>query len=184
MQRSSFAWRAALAVLLTVGFYAMAAAVVTVCWGGAWMIVTESRHIPVKLVAILAMVGGIVLWSVLPRPDHFEPPGPLLDAGQNPALFHTLSEVARKTGQPMPEEVYLVGEVNAFVAHRGGIMGIGSRPVMGLGLPLLQALSIPEMCAVIAHEFGHYVGGDTRLRSEEHTSELPVTRSSRMPSSA
>ena len=39
------------------------------------------------------------------------------------------------TAQTMPEEVYVVNAVNAFVAQRGGIMGIGSRRVMGIGLP-------------------------------------------------
>jgi hypothetical protein len=63
----------------------------------------------------------------------------------------------------MPPEVYLVGDMNAWVAQRGGIMGFGSRRVMGLGLPLLQTLSVSQMRAVLAHEFGHYHGGDTAL---------------------
>src|SRR5260370_42627074 len=34
---------------------------------------------------------------------------------------------------------------------------------MGLGLPLMQILSVTQLRAVLAHEFGHYYGGDTRL---------------------
>jgi heat shock protein HtpX len=34
---------------------------------------------------------------------------------------------------------------------------------MGLGLPLLEALTVRQFRAVLAHEFGHYYGGDTRL---------------------
>jgi Zn-dependent protease with chaperone function len=34
-------------------------------------------------------------------------------------------------------------------------MGFGSRRVMGLGLPLLQALNVSQLEAVLAHEFGH-----------------------------
>jgi hypothetical protein len=34
---------------------------------------------------------------------------------------------------------------------------------MGLGLPLLNLLSISELRAVLAHEFGHFHGGDTKL---------------------
>lgn len=177
MQRSSMFGRALLALLLMVGFYALAATVVGICWGGAWWIVTESHRIPVKLVAIMAIVGAVVLWSVLPRWDRFEAPGPLLTPSEHPALFRALSDVARKTGQPMPHEVYLVGDVNAFVANRGGIMGIGSRPVMGLGLPLMQALTVPEMCAVIAHEFGHYVGGDTRIGPWIYKTRAAIVRS-------
>jgi hypothetical protein len=63
----------------------------------------------------------------------------------------------------MPSEVYLLNEVNAWVTHRGGVMGFGSHRVMGIGLPLLQALTVPELKAVIAHEFGHYHSGDVAL---------------------
>jgi heat shock protein HtpX len=59
--------------------------------------------------------------------------------------------------------VYLIGQVNAFVADRGGIMGFGSRRVMGIGLPLLSILTVSELRGVLAHEFAHYYGGDTRL---------------------
>ena len=63
----------------------------------------------------------------------------------------------------MPSEVYLVPDVNAWVSSRGGVMGFGSRRVMGIGLPLLHVTRVAEMEAVLAHEFGHYHGGDTRL---------------------
>jgi Zn-dependent protease with chaperone function len=63
----------------------------------------------------------------------------------------------------MPAHVYLVSDVNAFVTQRGGIMGIGSRRVMGIGLPLLRTLQVDELRAVLAHEMGHFYGGDTKL---------------------
>lgn len=63
----------------------------------------------------------------------------------------------------MPREVYLIGAANAFVADRGGIMGFGSRRVMGLGMPLLSLLTVSQFRAVLAHEFAHYYGGDTSL---------------------
>ena len=34
---------------------------------------------------------------------------------------------------------------------------------MGLGLPLMQLLTVSQFRAVIAHEFGHFYGGDTAL---------------------
>jgi Zn-dependent protease with chaperone function len=74
-----------------------------------------------------------------------------------------LNAIATSLNEPIPREVYLVGQVNAFVADRGGIMGIGSRRVMGIGLPLLSSLTISEMRAVLAHEFAHYYGGDTKM---------------------
>ncbi|MGA8151250.1 MAG: M48 family metalloprotease [Terriglobales bacterium] len=34
---------------------------------------------------------------------------------------------------------------------------------MGLGLPLLSAMNVSQFRAILAHEFAHYYGGDTRL---------------------
>ena len=63
----------------------------------------------------------------------------------------------------MPKHVYVMDDMNAFVAQRGGIMGFGSRRVMGVGLPLMRVLGVSELRAVLAHEMGHFFGGDTRL---------------------
>jgi hypothetical protein len=76
----------------------------------------------------------------------------------------------------MPSEVYLLRDLNAWVAQRGGIMGVGSRRIMGLGLPLLQALSVLELRAVLAHEFGHYDAGDTRLGPWVYKTRAAIVR--------
>ena len=62
----------------------------------------------------------------------------------------------------MPDRFHLMGDANAFVAPVGGWMGFFARPVMGVGLPLLQGLSTSELASVLAHEFGHFQRGDTR----------------------
>src|SRR4030095_10177304 len=38
-----------------------------------------------------------------------------------------------------------------------------ARPIMILGLPLIAVLNVSELRGVIAHEFGHYAGGETKL---------------------
>ena len=155
--------RAIAAILLMIGFYALALIVI-----GALLAVplAEFRfldRIEFRLSAFCVIGALAILRGILPRRDRFEAPGPVLTPAEQPRLFATLEEVARATEQPMPKEVYLVPVVNAFVTKRGGVMGFGSRRVMGLGLPLLQRLSVDETRAVIAHEFGHYHGGDTAL---------------------
>jgi Zn-dependent protease with chaperone function len=115
-------------------------------------------------IALFCVIGaGTILWALVPRIDTFEAPGPRLTPANAPYVFTIIEEVAKATSQPRPEEVYLLGEVNAFVTHRGGFMGFGSRRVMGVGLPLLKALSPAELRSVIAHEFGHFVAGDVAL---------------------
>jgi Zn-dependent protease with chaperone function len=157
------AWRAAVALVLMVGFYALA---VAVAWGLAWLPYAEWRYadrLHPKL-ALFCLVGAfLILKSILPRRDKFEPPGPRLMRGRDARLFGELQQVAGAAEQPMPEEVYLIPDVNAWVSQRGGVMGFGGRRVMALGLPLLQVLSVSELRAVIAHEFGHYHGGDVKL---------------------
>ncbi|MGB8475870.1 MAG: M48 family metallopeptidase [Candidatus Acidiferrum sp.] len=109
------------------------------------------------------VVAATLLFSLLPQPDRFKAPGLLLEATSHPRLFAELKAIATALDEPFPRQVYLVGQVNAFVADRGGIMGFGSRRVMGIGLPLLSSLTISEIRAVLAHEFAHYYSGDTKL---------------------
>jgi Zn-dependent protease with chaperone function len=125
--------------------------------------VMYTERITARLDLFCIVGAGIILWNIFPRPDRFTAPGPRLTAAAHPQLFRVLEEVAAATGQAMPAEVYALPEMNAWVAQRGGVLGIGSRRVMGLGLPLMQVLSVDEFRAVVAHEFGHYHGGDTAL---------------------
>lgn len=170
MARSNLALRAGVAIALMILFYAIAIASVI----GLVIVGVKALHfvagihgrgivlvIAVALVAIVA--AGVIAWSVLPRIDRFEPPGTEVNAGQHPELFVEIRRIAELTGQPVPAHVYLVTDVNAFVSQRGGLMGFGSRRIMGIGLPLMRSLQVDELRAVLAHEMGHFYGGDTRL---------------------
>ena len=160
---TSLASRAVLAVLLMIGFYILAVAIACglLYIPYAEMTYAHSLHFKLALICLLGALG--ILWSVLPRFDKFAPPGPQLTRDQHPRLFAELDGVAKSVNQAMPAEVYLVPDVNAWVMQRGGIMGFGSRRVMGLGLPLMRMLTCSQFRAVLAHEFGHYHGGDTKL---------------------
>ncbi|HSL43897.1 MAG TPA: M48 family metallopeptidase [Anaerolineales bacterium] len=155
--------RAFLALLLTIGFYGLALAI---AFGLLYLIYLEVAvlgRINVRL-TFFALVGAVViLWAIFPRIDKFTAPGPRLTPARFPALFKEIEKIAHATRQEMPREVYLIPDVNAFVAERGGFMGIGSRRVMGIGLPLFHLMTVSELSSVLAHEFGHFYGGDTAL---------------------
>jgi Zn-dependent protease with chaperone function len=159
----SIARRAVLAVALMIGFYGLALGLAALL---AWIPYAEwhyANRIDLRI-AIFCVVGAfVIVKAIVPRPDRFQPPGPSLDAQKQPRLFAELTDIARATGQEMPAEVYLAPDVNAWVSQRGGLMGFGSRRVMAVGLPLLQVLSVSQLRAVLAHEFGHYHGGDVRV---------------------
>jgi Zn-dependent protease with chaperone function len=159
----SLAGRAALAMLLMVGFYVLAVAIASGLLFIPYAEIAYAHRLHLKL-TLLCLGGALaILWSVLPRIDRFELPGPELSRSLHPELFSELQSVAKSVNQDMPAEVYLLADVNAWVAERGGVMGFGSRRVMGLGLPLMRVLTRSQFRAVLAHEFGHYHGGDTRL---------------------
>jgi heat shock protein HtpX len=155
--------RALMALFLMVGFYGFALAI---SLGLLWVPYAEFVYLDrIHLKIALFCIGGagVILWALVPRVDKFEAPGPRLTPGNAPQLFTIIEEVAKATNQARPEEVYLLNDVNAWVTHRGGVMGFGSRRVMGVGLPLLKGLSPSELKSVVAHEFGHYVSGDVAL---------------------
>jgi heat shock protein HtpX len=101
--------------------------------------------------------------SLLPGFERHVPLGPVLTPASSPDLFRELGLVAEATGQALPDHVYLTGELNAFVVGRGGVLGFGSRCVMGIGVGLLALLTVSEFRAVLAHELGHLRRHDTRF---------------------
>jgi len=175
---ASLAARQILALLSIVLFHVLALALIVVLLGTpVFTIASAGWGVgQVKLLVLFWMGGAIVLWSIVPRIDRFEEPGPRLDPAEHPRLFELLEQVAHETGQRLPEEVYLVDDVTAFVAPRGGWMGIGSRRVMGIGLPLLCGLTPEELRAVIAHEFGHFAGREMLLGPWIHKARATMLR--------
>ncbi len=160
----SFVGRALLSVVLLVGFYVLSLGIagLLLYLPYAEYVYAERVHIKLALGCVLVS-GGIIKGCVfVPRPK-FEPPGPELSASDEPALFAMIREIAGQMSTAMPKHVYLIPDVNAFVAEVGGFMGIGSKRVMGIGVGLLNVDNVSELKATIAHEFGHYAGGDTKL---------------------
>ena len=159
----SLGGRVFLALFLMVGFYALALAIVA---GLLYLPYAEWHFIgrlDFRLLAFALIGVAAILSGILPRVDRMRDPGPRLTRETQPRLFDTVAAVARATGQAEPRDVFLVPDLNAWVSERGGLMGVGRRRVMGLGLPLLETLSVTELRAVLAHEFGHFHGGDTAL---------------------
>lgn len=163
MRSLSISIRALIALLLMIGFYCLAVGFTLVLLWIPYAEVVYANRLHFKLAAVCVIGAVLILWSIVPRRDRFAAPGPELTAEQEPRLFALIREIADATGQRMPRAVYLVPEVNAWVTQRGGVIGIGSRRVMGIGLPLLVILRVSELRAVLAHEFGHFYSGDTGL---------------------
>lgn len=175
--RRSLALFAALAMLMVLLSYIFILLLAAACVYIPFLIIVNAASFQTfALLAAGVIVAGSMIWSLVPRRDHFVAPGLPLEHASHPRLFAELELIAAALREPLPTEVYLIGDANAWVADRGGIMGFGSRRVMGLGLPLLAALNISQFRAILAHEFAHYYGGDTKLGPWLHRTQMAMIR--------
>ena len=159
----SLAGRAALAVALTIGFYLLALTVALGLIGFAVAgVVTEDVPFNIWLAIFCVVTGLTILRAIIPRRHRFEPPGPEVTADDQPELLGEVRRVADEVGEPLPAAVYITHDLNAAVTEDRRL-GRPAKRILLLGLPILELLSPAELRAVIAHEYGHYVGGDTRV---------------------
>jgi heat shock protein HtpX len=158
MTGPSLRGRFAAAIALTVGFYALALTVVGALLALAIVPWVVNGHSNVFVTASAALFAVTILVAIFPRRGSYEAPGVRITAADQPRLLALIEDEARGCGERPPDEVYATLEANAGVTEIGR-----GRRVMIVGLPLLHLLSERGFRAVIAHEFGHYAGGDTRL---------------------
>src|SRR5687767_4844991 len=123
MTGGSIGARAALAAVLMLGFYVLALGIVAVLVYIPYAEWTYAGRLHVKLAAFCLLGAGAIALAIVPRSDRFEDPGPELEPERFSQLFACIGAIARQTGQAMPSQVFLVGDLNAWVANRGGVMG-------------------------------------------------------------
>lgn len=155
--------RALAAVALTVGFYTLALGIAVALIAGPIALWMSSGHGNIFATIALAVAGVTILRALVPARDRFVAPGPELTPNAQPALHAELRAVAQAVGEPVPPAVYLDADVNAAVLEVSAGLLRGRRRIMLLGLPLLATLTPRQLRAVVAHEYGHYIGGDTRF---------------------
>jgi Zn-dependent protease with chaperone function len=148
--------RIAAAIALTVVFYALA---LTIGVGlvALPVIMVLSGYFNLWVTVGGLFLGGSILVAIVPRRNTFHPPGLKLTEADAPGLMAMIRDEAAAVQEKAPDDVYLTMEVNAAVTQASG-----GRRVLIVGLPLLQMLSERELRGVIAHEFGHYRGGDLK----------------------
>lgn len=172
----SIATRAALTLILIFSFYILAIGVALglLYLPYAQLIYTHSLH---PFLLALCILGAIAIFSAIrPRRDRYAITGQRITKNDQPSLFLQIENIAKLTRQRIPEEVYVVPDVTAAVVQRGGVGGVGGNRVLILGLPLLGLLTRVQFKSVLAHEFGHYDGGDTVLGPWLYRTRIAVVR--------
>ena len=157
---SSMYWRALAAFSLWLGYYVLALGIIAALGAMTWMQFAIGKVHP-YLIFVAATITFFIVAAIVPRRDPFVAPGLMLVLDEHPRLFSEIAGIAKSMDQPIPHEVYLINEANAWVAVRGHFWN--PRRMLALGYPLLQTLTQSELRAVLAQEFGHYAGGDTWL---------------------
>jgi len=81
-----------------------------------------------------------------------------IKAAEHPRLFAFLHRVADEARAPRPHRVFLSPRVNAGVFYDLSIANLilPSKKNLEIGLGLINVLSLGELKAVLAHEFGHF----------------------------
>jgi heat shock protein HtpX len=176
--RHSLKGWAVLAILLIILSYVFTVLLAAACTVLPYLLMTA---LPFNINLLFLVIGGVltsltILWSLAPRRQIFQAPGPPMNCAQSPRLFAEFEAIAGALHEPMPKQVYLIPDVDGFVTEHGGTMGFGTRRIMALGLPLMRVLTISQFRALIAHEFGHYYSGDTNLGPWIYRTSLAMHR--------
>jgi len=108
------------------------------------------QWVAVPLAAALAFGA----WAALRhKPESAE--GIEVTPAEHPALWVEVNRLAASAQTEPPARIVIVPEVNASVAEVSG------RRELEIGLPLLATFTIGQLRSVLAHELGHFAGGDT-----------------------
>jgi Zn-dependent protease with chaperone function/tetratricopeptide (TPR) repeat protein len=81
-----------------------------------------------------------------------------ITADEQPRLFEFLHALADAAEAPRPHRVFLAANVNAAVFYDLSALNLifPSKKNLEIGLGLVNALTLGELRAVLAHEFGHF----------------------------
>jgi len=81
-----------------------------------------------------------------------------ITAAEEPRLFAFLCQLADEAGAPRPHRVFVSPRVNAAVFYDLSIFNLlfPSKKNLEIGLGLVNVLTLGELKAVLAHEFGHF----------------------------
>jgi Zn-dependent protease with chaperone function len=107
---------------------------------------------------VVAIVGFAMAKAL--RLSRIDPPGISIRRDDAPELFDELDRLRAQLSTEPIDAVVLDPEPNAYVVQHPRFLGLGRcHNTLVLGLPLLLALDLDEVRAILAHELAH-LGGD------------------------
>lgn len=103
------------------------------------------------------LAGGVlflvVLWAI--RPDPVDDRDAIAVAPGS-VLHQWVRELSAAIGTGRIHHIALTEDFNASACVSPGLLGLGARRTLRIGLPLLHCLNSDEVKAIVAHELGHF----------------------------
>jgi Zn-dependent protease with chaperone function len=154
-------------VVSAVVFYAVSLCLVVGLLGAAYFLCAgfTMRGKAVEVLVIAGFLAYLVLRSLLAKP-RIKPIGIIAGREKYAKLFFTLDEVASSVGTRQVDEVFITPGTAINVTERGGLLGLFGRShrVLDLGIAGLHLLTLPELKAILAHEYAHFTSRETLFR--------------------
>jgi Zn-dependent protease with chaperone function len=171
--------RAAISVVLLLGFYALALAVVGGLALASYLLWTHdgggSGAAKVSYLTVVIAIGVVAAFWRVVRAKPTMPQGLPVAPDAAPQVWQMVGELAAQAKTRAPEHIVLVPQVNAAVVEDAKALGlVGGERRLYLGVPLLQGLTVGQLRSVVAHELGHYSGQHTRLSAISYRGRLAV----------
>ncbi|MGF0117817.1 M48 family metallopeptidase [Promicromonospora sp. Marseille-Q5078] len=166
------AFRALLSVLMLVGFYVLALALLVGCGVVTVLAAQHSSGAAALKFGILTIIVAVGIVMALVRVARSERAAGRAGAADDvavtpeaaPELWAVVRELADVAGTRAPDTIVLVPVVNAAVSEESRLLGlVGGPRRLVLGVPLVQGLTVGQLRSVLGHEIGHYSNAHTRL---------------------
>ena len=113
------------------------------------------------LVGIFSVIKAII--STIWKRTSFTP-AILISESDEKGAFAFIAEICKSMGTKAPDQIIIHAEP-VFYVSQGKIEtlnGKGKGRILAIGAPLMEFLSINELRAILAHEFAHFTGNDTK----------------------
>ncbi|WP_231849910.1 M48 family metallopeptidase [Saccharopolyspora erythraea] len=170
-------WRAAFALALHIGFFALPIGLVAGLLAIAVFTFGYDRGSGLRVALVALVVGavlGVGMRAVLRSRNR--PRGVALSRSEHPQLWKAVDAICSAAHTAAPDEIRVTSEPNAFVREDTALLGLRTRArYLEVGLPLLAGLTASELRAVLAHEIGH-LAARGRLTAMAYRASTSVER--------
>jgi len=154
------AWLAMLGLLGFMGFYvALMSFFGYIAYSGIHTMQYGHANGPQLIITVCALLLTVFMAkSLFAVRRSGAPSGIEVTPESEPRLFDFLNQLADEVGAPKPHRVFITPDVNAAVFYDLSLMNliVPSKKNLIIGLGLVNVLSLGELKAVLAHEFGHF----------------------------